>query len=105
MEHMVKTRWTSPLVSALAALALGLGLIVSAHAQAVDGEVKKVDPEAGKITLKHGEIRNLDIPAMQMSFRVADPAWLKRFQVGDKVTFTADKVGGQFTITSMSPKP
>ena len=40
-----------------------------------------------------------------ITFRVADPAWLKRFQVGDKVTFTADKVGGQFTITSMSPKP
>ncbi|MFN3887832.1 MAG: copper-binding protein [Aquabacterium sp.] len=83
----------------------GLGIALSALAQPVDGEVRKVDPDAGKITLKHGEIRNLDIPAMQMSFRVADPAWLKRFQVGDKVTFTADKVGGQFTITSMSPKP
>jgi Cu/Ag efflux protein CusF len=104
MEHMVKTRWTSPLVSALAALALGLGLIVSAHAQAVDGEVKKVDPEAGKITLKHGEIKNLDMPAMQMSFRVSDPNWLKTLQVGDKVKFTADKVGGQFTITTLEKK-
>lgn len=104
MEHMVKTRWTPPLVSALAALALGLGLIVSAHAQAVDGEVKKVDPEAGKITLKHGEIKNLDMPAMQMSFRVSDPNWLKTLQVGDKVKFTADKVGGQFTITTLEKK-
>lgn len=89
----------------LAALVAGVGLSLSALAQPVEGEVRKVDPDAGKITLKHGEIRNLDIPAMQMSFRVSDPGWLKRFQVGDKVTFTADKVGGQFTITSMSPRP
>ena len=80
---------------------VGMGISLSALAQAVDGEIKKIDADAGKITLKHGEIKNLDMPAMQMSYRVADPAWLKRFQVGDKVTFTADKVGGQFTITSM----
>lgn len=87
------------------ALLAGLGLSLSVLAQPVQGEVRKVDPDGGKITLKHGEIRNLDIPAMQMSFRVSDPAWLKRFQVGDKVTFTADKVGGQFTITSITPRP
>lgn len=89
----------------LITLLVGLGLSLSVLAQPVQGEVRKVDAEGGKITLKHGEIRNLDIPAMQMSFRVSDPAWLKRFQVGDKVTFTADKVGGQFTITSMTPRP
>jgi Cu/Ag efflux protein CusF len=104
MEHIVKTRWFSSTSSALAALVLGLGLAASAHAQAVDGEVKKVDPDAGKITLKHGEIKNLDMPAMQMSFRVSDPNWLKTLQVGDKVKFTADKVGGQFTITTLEKK-
>ena len=104
MEHIVKTRWSSSPLSSLAALALGLGLAVSAHAQSVDGEVKKVDPDAGKITLKHGEIKNLDMPAMQMSFRVSDPNWLKTLQVGDKVKFTADKVGGQFTITTLEVK-
>ncbi|MFZ5527807.1 MAG: copper-binding protein [Pseudomonadota bacterium] len=100
----MKTRWFSSTSSALAALVLGLGLAASAHAQAVDGEVKKVDPDAGKITLKHGEIKNLDMPAMQMSFRVSDPNWLKTLQVGDKVKFTADKVGGQFTITTLEKK-
>jgi len=81
-----------------------LGLSLAAHAQAVDGEVRKVDTEAGKITLKHGEIRNLDMPAMQMSFRVADPAFLKKVQVGDKVSFTADKVNGQFTVITIDVK-
>jgi Cu(I)/Ag(I) efflux system periplasmic protein CusF len=79
-------------------LLLGLGVALSAAAQS---EVKKIDLEAGKVTLKHGEIKNLDMPAMQMSFRVTDPAWLKTLQVGDKVKFSADKVGGQFTVTAI----
>ncbi|WP_233585016.1 copper-binding protein [Aquabacterium soli] len=100
----MKTRWSSSPLSSLAALVMGLGLAVSAQAQSVDGEVKKVDADAGKVTLKHGEIKNLDMPAMQMSFRVSDPGWLKTLQVGDKVKFTADKVGGQFTITTLEVK-
>lgn len=86
---------------ALATTAL-LGLAALAHAQTVDGEVKRIDPEAGKVTLKHGEIKSIDMPAMQMSFRVADPAWLKALQVGDKVKFDAAKVNGQFTITAIT---
>jgi len=87
---------------ALAATAL---LGVAAHAQSVEGEVKRVDTDSGKVTLKHGEIKNLDMPAMQMSFRVADPAWLKTLQVGDKVRFDAAKVNGQFTITALTVAP
>jgi len=82
-------------------LMLGLGMTLSVQAQPVDGEVKKIDVDAGKITLKHGPIQNLDIPAMQMAFRVANPAWLQKLQVGDKVSFEADKVGGQFTVTAI----
>ena len=80
------------------------GASALAAAQPVDGEVKKIDLEAGKVTLKHGEIKNLDMPAMQMAFRVADPSWLKTLQVGDKVRFSADKVGGQFTVTAIDVK-
>ncbi len=82
-------------------LMLGLGMALSVQAQPVDGEVKKIDVDAGKITLKHGPIQNLDIPAMQMAFRVVNPAWLQKLQVGDKVSFEADKVGGQFTVTAI----
>lgn len=82
-------------------LLLGLGVALSAAAQPVDGEVVRIDQDAGKITLKHGEIKNLDLPAMQMSFRVSDPNWLKTLQVHDKVRFSADKLGGQFTVTAI----
>ncbi len=85
----------------IAGLFLGMGVALSAWAQTVDGEVIRIDPDAGKVTLKHGEIKNLDIPAMQMSFRVSDPNWLKTLQVHDKVRFSADKIGGQFTVTAI----
>ncbi len=92
-------------LSALAAgLSLSLGLAGAAMAQSVDGEVKKIDLDAAKVTIKHAEIKNLDMPAMQMVFRVTDPAWLKKLQVGDKVSFTADKVNGQFTVTAIDVK-
>ncbi|WP_290642614.1 copper-binding protein [Aquabacterium sp.] len=80
---------------------LGMGVAFAAWAQPVDGEVIRIDQDAGKITLKHGEIKNLDIPAMQMSFRVSDANWLKTLQVHDKVRFSADKIGGQFTVTAI----
>jgi len=92
-------RHIATLTTTLAATAL---LSLAAHAQSVDGEVKRIDPDSGKVTLKHGEIKNLDMPAMQMSFRLADPAWLKTLQVGDKVRFDAAKVNGQFTITAIT---
>ena len=85
----------------LGGLVLGMGLALSSWAQTVDGEVIRIDQDAGKITLKHGEIKNLDLPAMQMSYRVSDPNWLKTLQVHDKVRFAADKIGGQFTVTAI----
>ena len=69
------------------------------------GEVRKVDKEAGKITLKHEPIANLEMPAMTMVFRVSDPKMLDTVKAGDKVAFSAEKVGGQFTVTRMQPAP
>lgn len=68
-----------------------------------DGEVRKVDKEAGKITLKHGEIRNLRMSPMTMVFQVKDKAMLDKVKAGDKVRFAADTVGGAMTITQIEP--
>ena len=68
-----------------------------------DGEVRKVDKDAGKITMKHGPIPNLEMPGMTMVFRVKDAAMLDQVKAGDKVRFAAEKVGGQFTVTQIEP--
>ena len=66
-----------------------------------EGEIKKVDKEGGKVTIKHGEIKNLDMPSMTMVFRVKDAAMLEQIKVGDKINFSADKINGNFTVTKM----
>ena len=69
----------------------------------VAGEVRKVDKETGKLTLKHAPIPNLDMPDMTMVFRVKDPAMLDIVKAGDKVRFAADKVDGQYTVVRIEP--
>lgn len=68
-----------------------------------DGEVRKVDKDTKKITLKHGEIKNLGMPGMTMVFQVKDPAMLDTVKAGDKVKFTADKMNGALTVTAIEP--
>ena len=64
-------------------------------------EVRKVDKEQGKVTLRHGPLANLDMPAMTMVFKAADPKLLDGFKEGDKVKFTAEKVNGVYTVTAI----
>ena len=66
-----------------------------------EGEVRKVDKDAGKITLKHGELKSLEMPPMTMVFQVTDKAMLDKVKAGDKVRFAAAKVGGQLTVTAI----
>lgn len=88
--------------SGLAAATMMVLLATSAYAQMIDGTVTKIDAAAGKITLKHGPIKKLDMDeGMTMVFRAADPAMLKAVKAGDKVRFDADKVNGQFTVTKI----
>jgi len=68
-------------------------------AQLADGEVRKVDKETGKVTIKHGPIPTLDMPGMTMVFRVSDPAMLDLIKAGDKINFVADKINGAYTVT------
>ncbi|HYD60502.1 MAG TPA: copper-binding protein [Noviherbaspirillum sp.] len=76
----------------------------TAPAQMSDGEVRKVDKDAKKITIKHGELRNLGMPPMTMVFQVQDPAILDQVKAGDKISFTAEQIGGKLTVTKVEPK-
>jgi len=67
------------------------------------GEVKKVDKSSGKVTIKHGPLDNLGMPAMTMVFRVKDPAMLDQMKEGDKINFVAEKVNGAFTVMRAEP--
>ncbi len=93
-----------------AALALGaLGVVagsayvVVAQAQeaSASGEVRRLDAEAGKITIKHGEISDLELPAMTLVYKI-DPALLANIKPGDKVKFTAKRDGGDYVVTKIS---
>ena len=66
-----------------------------------DGEIRKVDKAAKKLTIKHGPIQSLDMPAMTMVYRVKDPKMLEQVQAGDKVKFTAEMIGDAYTVTSI----
>ena len=99
----------------ISALALGLIWPMSGFAQAnnqppgavearpatalSEGEIRRLDPETGKLTIRHGEIRNLDMPPMTMVFQVADEELLSGRQVGDKVRFAAEQIAGALVVT------
>ena len=68
----------------------------------VKAEVMKVDKAAGKVTLKHGPIKKLDMDGMTMVWRVADPAMLDKVKPGDHIEFDADRVNGALTVTKIS---
>ncbi|MGO4669579.1 copper-binding protein [Bosea sp. 2YAB26] len=77
------------------------GAALAQDAALVSATVKKVDMAQGKITLDHGPIKNLDMDGMTMVFKAADPAMLKELKAGEKVKFTAERVNGQITVTSL----
>jgi Cu(I)/Ag(I) efflux system periplasmic protein CusF len=72
-------------------------------ADMTDAEIRKIDLEAGKITLKHAEIKSLDMPAMTMVFVVKDKALIDKLKTGDKVKFKAVNQAGKYTVTEIQP--
>ena len=76
---------------------------VASAGEMTEAEVRKVDLETKKITLKHGEIKNLDMPGMTMVFQVKDPAMLDKVKAGDKVRFKAEKSNGAIVVTDLQP--
>ena len=76
-------------------------LAQASAADMTDGEIRKVDKDTKKITIKHGDIKNLDMPGMTMLFQVKDPAMLDMVKPGDKVKFRAEKAGGGLVVTEI----
>jgi Cu(I)/Ag(I) efflux system periplasmic protein CusF len=66
-----------------------------------DGEIRRINKAAGTMTLRHGPIPNLNMPAMTMDYKVANPKFLDAFRPGDKVRFTADRIGDDYTVTRL----
>lgn len=76
-----------------------LAAAVSSGEAIADGEVRKVDKDAKKLTIRHGPLPQLDMPTpMTMVYQVKDPALLDQVKAGDKIRFVAEKIGGQFTV-------
>ncbi|MDH3319342.1 MAG: copper-binding protein [Betaproteobacteria bacterium] len=80
---------------------MGQGMVGQPGDAMVEGVVRKVDKDAGKLTIKHGPIPSMDMPPMTMVYRVKDPAMLDRVKPGDNVTFAMEQIGGQFTVTRL----
>ena len=100
MTHKLR----SCLLLIAAAAAAPLASHAASHAAAADmteAEVRKVDKEGGKLTLKHAEIKNLDMPGMTMVFVVKDKTMLDKLAPGDKVKFKAVNEAGKFTVTEI----
>lgn len=79
---------------------LAVSALASAQALVV-GEVKKIDKPAGRITLKHSEIKAYDMPGMTGAYKVQDASMLDKVQVGDHVQFNLDRVNSVYTITKI----
>ena len=93
-------RRVATLISALALCAWSQ--VGAAQSTLIDGQVTKVDPSAGNITIKHGPIKKLDMDqGMTMVFHAQDPDLLKGVKAGDKIKFDADSVNGQLTVTKI----
>ena len=74
-------------------------------AEMTEGEIRKVDKDAKKLTIKHGEIKSLDMPPMTMVFQVKDAAMLDKLKAGDKIRFVAEKSATGYVVTDVQPAP
>lgn len=92
-KTILRAAFAATLLAALPALA----------EEMTDGVIRKVNKDAGKLTIKHGEIKQLDMPPMTMVFQVKDPAMLDQVKAGDKVRFAVESKGGAMTVTRIEP--
>jgi len=95
---MAMNRFASVVASMLFATSTAWAQKVS---EVTEGEVRRVNKEAQKITIRHAEIKSLDMPAMTMVFQVKDPAMLDQVKTGDRVKFRVENVGGAFVVNEI----
>ncbi|UWU15657.1 copper-binding protein [Rhizobium sullae] len=91
-----------------AMIKIGVAALLSASAafgafaqEFTKGVVNKVDTKTNKVTIKHEDLKSLDMPAMTMVFRVEDPALLERLKEGSNIEFVAERVNGKLTVTEV----
>jgi Cu(I)/Ag(I) efflux system protein CusF len=103
MKSLAKAALVATLIlsSASSAYAQSAPATAAAPDSMSTGEVKKVDKSAGKLTIKHGPLANLDMGSMTMVFRVKEPVTLDEVNVGDKIRFVAEAPNGQLTVTKL----
>lgn len=85
----------------LLAAALAMAAGATRASDLTDAEVRKVDKDAGKLTLRHGEIKHLEMPPMTMVFMVKDKAMLEPIKAGDKLKVRVEKDGGNYVVTEI----
>ena len=86
---------------ALAGLVISGAALAQSAADMTEGEIRKVDIESKKVTIRHGEIKNLEMPGMTMVFQMKDPSRFSTLKVGDKIKFRAEKAGSNFVVTEI----
>lgn len=84
-----------------ATLAISAACAFAADPALADGEITKIDKDAGKLTIRHGELKNLGMPPMTMVFRAKNAAMVDQAVVGGKIKFVAEKIGGALTVTQL----
>lgn len=100
LPHSARTLLATLLLSTL-----GASSVWAQASEMSSGEIRKVDKAANKITIKHGEIKNLDMPPMTMVFQVRDPALLNKAKAGDQVRFSAELKDGTYIVTAVEAAP
>ena len=123
---MKKHRFCAPLAASLLVLVAGpalaqapAGAAADSHsshhpsataspapqAELSEGEITRWDPRTLRLTLKHGEIKNLEMPPMTMVFRVADAGVVGDLKPGDKVRFRAEQANGAYHVQRIEQAP
>jgi Cu/Ag efflux protein CusF len=81
-----------------------VGVCSSAMAEWASGEIRRLDPENKRLTIKHGDIKSIDMPPMTMVFYVKEPSLLRGLQVQDTVEFQATAEGTKYIVTAIRKK-